>query len=117
MSNYSVSTPINVLWNKFTDICDHCLKLIPTKQHYQNSIIFGSLLMSNCSLERNNVPTTVKNRQIILKIGQLILKLKRLIQQECRKAFNNYVLLIQRITVPRGPLSKVVGLIKLVLVL
>ena len=34
MSNYSASTPINVVWNKFTDICDHCLKLIP-----KNSII------------------------------------------------------------------------------
>ena len=31
MSSYSVSTPINVLWNKFADICDYCLKLIPTK--------------------------------------------------------------------------------------
>ena len=31
MSSYSVSTPVNVFWNKFSDICYHCLKLIPTK--------------------------------------------------------------------------------------
>ena len=30
-SSYSVSTPVNVLWNKFADIFSHYLKLIPTK--------------------------------------------------------------------------------------
>jgi len=31
MLNYSVSTPVNLAWNKFAEICNHCLKLISTK--------------------------------------------------------------------------------------
>ena len=31
LSTYSVTTPINMLWNKFLDICIQCLNLIPTK--------------------------------------------------------------------------------------
>ena len=30
VATYSSTTPINILWNKFSDICTQCLNLIPT---------------------------------------------------------------------------------------
>ena len=31
VSFFTVTTPITTLWNRFSDICNHCLKLIPSK--------------------------------------------------------------------------------------
>ena len=91
MSNYSSSTPINVLWNKFTDICDHCLKLIPTKtasskSHHPWITAYIKRLThkKQCAYNRTKQKNHPENWSTYFEI-------KRLTQQECCKTFNNYI--------------------------
>jgi len=91
MSNYSASTPINVLWNKFTDICDHCLRLIPTKTasskfHHPWITTYVKRLTRRKQRAYNRAKQTNHPEN-----WTTYFEIKRLTQQECRKAYNKYI--------------------------
>ena len=91
VSTYSAATPINVLWNKFSDICIQCLNLIPTK-------------MSSSKLHQpwitNQIKRLSRKKQRLYNRARLTnhpndwssyYEIKRLCQRECRNTYNDYV--------------------------
>ncbi|XP_065901865.1 uncharacterized protein [Dysidea avara] len=88
---YPPTTPINILWNKFSDICTQCLNLIPTK---------WSTTKQKQPWITRQIKQLTRKKQRAYKRAHLTNSLsdwatyqdlKRLSQRECCSAFNNYV--------------------------
>ena len=91
VSSFTVTTPITTLWNGFSDICNHCLKLIPSK---------WSTTKQNQPWITRHIKQLSRKKQRAYNRARLTnhasdwstyLDLKRLSQRECRAAFNKYV--------------------------
>ena len=79
-----------MLWDKFLDICNHCLKLIPTKT---SSSKFQQPWITNHvkRLSRRKQHACNHARQTNLPDDwSSYYDIRRLMQRECCKAFNNY---------------------------
>ena len=89
--NFSITTPVSTSWNKFSDICNQCLKLIPSKwssnkrkQPWITSHIKQITHKKQRAYNRARLTNYAKD-------WSAYLDLKRLSQRECRTAFNKYV--------------------------
>ena len=88
---YPPTTPINILWNKFSDICTQCLNLIPTKwstTKQKQPWITRQIKQLTRKKQRAYKRASLTNSPSDWATYQ---DLKRLSQRECRSAFNNYV--------------------------
>jgi len=88
---YPPSTPINTLWNHFSDICTQCLNMVPTK---------WSTTKQKQPWVTRQIKQLTRKKQRAYKRARLTnsasdwenyQNLKKLSQRECRSAFNNYV--------------------------
>lgn len=91
VATYPSTTPVNILWNKFFDICIQCLNLIPTK---------WSTTKQKQPWITRKIKQLTRKKQRAYKRARLTnnlndwssyQELKRLSQRECRTAFNRYV--------------------------
>ena len=57
LSNASIFTPVDELWDNFKSICMKCLDLVPTKQVNTNSNRNGLTVILNVYLARNKDTT------------------------------------------------------------
>lgn len=91
VSSFSLSTPVSILWNKFSEICNHGLKMIPSK---------WGLTKRNQPWITRQIKQLTRKKQRAYNRARLTncardwstyLDLKKVSQQECRAAFNKYV--------------------------
>ena len=90
-SNFSYDQPVSTTWNNFKSLCYDCLDLIPSKTiSTRNSHPWISTLIKRLSRRKQRCYNRAKLSHHP-EDWQLYYQLKKECQQECRKAYNNYI--------------------------
>ena len=92
LSTYSPSTPVTILWEEFRTICCECLEMVPTKVVTTGKNKQPWINQSIKSLSRRKQRLYNRARQSgISEDWTLYHQVKKQSQQQCRKAYNDYV--------------------------
>ena len=91
MNSYDINTAVDILWERFKLICNACLDLIPSKV---SSTRFNQPWITRNIKSLSRRKQRFYNRAKALNTPEAWVKykeLKRLIQHQCRKAYNHFI--------------------------
>jgi len=91
LEKYSVSTPVNILWNDFKTMCLSCLDHVPTRSNTNRcKQPWVSSHIRQLSRRKQRMYNLARSSQSPLN-WQKYHQLKKETQKECRKAYTSYV--------------------------